>query len=656
MVNPLSKELLVSKFNTGLNVVDSSLDIQDSDLTIADNVEYLAVGEVKSIDAPTPIGNHGYISVFADAGGGKVTVTSTDHGLSNGDNVTIEWTTSYDGNYVVSSVATDTFEITDTFVANDATGRYRKRIIVNSEVSTKFLGIVKFNSLVYAMVSNYTVARLMKSTGDTDATGDWTEANSTDFDKDAITRFDVYGEKLWFVNGKSLSISKSITVFTDATGGQVTVTSVGHGLIEGNYITISGTTSYNGSFNISNVTTDTFEITDTWVANDATGTIAMTQTLNILDTSDVLTGFSSNKLPVGINHITTHLERQTVSFKNTFLLSIQYPDGLETDWDNSTVYTGADTAGFIQLDNNTEDEIVGLETLYSQLVLFRKRSIHIMTGTEILTSTITKKTMSKNGVLAPLSIARGDNTVYFLGGEGVKSLNTITVQGQTEELDSLTTLTIDRPIKTYIDAISRSGKQNMSAYAFKDKYYLSDITSGIIFVLDEIATARNPNGQPVWSRWNNHDAEVFVEFNDKLICAGGSCAYYMNDDENGDVDSKIKTKGYNGGDNIFVKIYESILFMFRTFAKEQAYTIKWYLDGASNTFNATIGSSNNKYNTELKYNNGAKYNEFGINFKEYKKRKLMSGKNIAFSVEASGKNRFQLSSFDLIFEQTRRGG
>jgi len=34
----------------------------------------------------------------------------------------------------------------------------------------------------------------------------------------------------------------------------------------------------------------------------------------------------------------------------------------------------------------------------------------------------------------------------------------------------------------------------------------------------------------------------------------------------------------------------------------------------------------------------------------------MSGKNIAFSVEASGKNRFQLSSFDLIFEQTRRGG
>jgi len=132
---------------------------------------------------------------FADAGGGKVTVTSTDHGLSNGDNVTIEWTTSYDGNYVVSSVATDTFEITDTFVANDATGRYRKRIIVNSEVSTKFLGIVKFNSLVYAMVSNYTVARLMKSTGDTDATGDWTEANSTDFDKDAITRFDVYGRK-----------------------------------------------------------------------------------------------------------------------------------------------------------------------------------------------------------------------------------------------------------------------------------------------------------------------------------------------------------------------------------------------------------------------------------------------------------------------------
>jgi hypothetical protein len=64
----------------------------------------------------------------------------------------------------------------------------------------------------------------------------------------------------------------SITVFADAGGGQVTVTSAAHGLSEDDYITIAGTTNYNGVFQATNVTTDTFEITDTWVADDATGT------------------------------------------------------------------------------------------------------------------------------------------------------------------------------------------------------------------------------------------------------------------------------------------------------------------------------------------------------------------------------------------------
>lgn len=64
----------------------------------------------------------------------------------------------------------------------------------------------------------------------------------------------------------------SITAFADAGTGLVTVTSAAHGLVEGDSVTISGTTSYNGTFTISNVATNTFAILDTWVANDATGT------------------------------------------------------------------------------------------------------------------------------------------------------------------------------------------------------------------------------------------------------------------------------------------------------------------------------------------------------------------------------------------------
>jgi len=63
----------------------------------------------------------------------------------------------------------------------------------------------------------------------------------------------------------------AITVFADAGGGQVTVTSNGHGLSTGTRIGITGTTNYNGAFTIANALVNTFEITATWVANDATG-------------------------------------------------------------------------------------------------------------------------------------------------------------------------------------------------------------------------------------------------------------------------------------------------------------------------------------------------------------------------------------------------
>lgn len=77
---------------------------------------------------------------------------------------------------------------------------------------------------------------------------------------------------------------KTITAFADAGGGQVTVTSVNHNIPTGNSVDITGTTSYNGNFQITNVTTNTFEITDTFVADDATGTINAT----VVDQTDPL--------------------------------------------------------------------------------------------------------------------------------------------------------------------------------------------------------------------------------------------------------------------------------------------------------------------------------------------------------------------------------
>lgn len=65
----------------------------------------------------------------------------------------------------------------------------------------------------------------------------------------------------------------AITAFADAGDTlHVVVTSAGHGLVEGDVVVIAGTTSYNGTFSISSVLAGSFEITDTWVADDATGT------------------------------------------------------------------------------------------------------------------------------------------------------------------------------------------------------------------------------------------------------------------------------------------------------------------------------------------------------------------------------------------------
>ena len=65
----------------------------------------------------------------------------------------------------------------------------------------------------------------------------------------------------------------SITAF--ASGSNTTVTSASHGLSNGAYVKIIGTTSYNGTHLVSGVTTHTYDIPATYVADDATGTWGM---------------------------------------------------------------------------------------------------------------------------------------------------------------------------------------------------------------------------------------------------------------------------------------------------------------------------------------------------------------------------------------------
>jgi hypothetical protein len=64
------------------------------------------------------------ISAFADAGGGRVRVTSAGHGQSNGNSVTISDTSHYDGTYVISNVTSNTFDIPHAWVEDEGKGSW----------------------------------------------------------------------------------------------------------------------------------------------------------------------------------------------------------------------------------------------------------------------------------------------------------------------------------------------------------------------------------------------------------------------------------------------------------------------------------------------------------------------------------------------------
>ena len=77
----------------------------------------------------------GDITAYAKVDADNVTVTSAAHGLSNSDVVTISESTNYNGNYTVSNVTTNTFQITGTslWVDDDAAGEWVRDYITVQE-------------------------------------------------------------------------------------------------------------------------------------------------------------------------------------------------------------------------------------------------------------------------------------------------------------------------------------------------------------------------------------------------------------------------------------------------------------------------------------------------------------------------------------------
>ena len=63
----------------------------------------------------------------------------------------------------------------------------------------------------------------------------------------------------------------TITAYADGGSGEVTVTSASHDLAAGDYVTIDGTTNYDGIYEVESIDGDDFTVIATWVADDASG-------------------------------------------------------------------------------------------------------------------------------------------------------------------------------------------------------------------------------------------------------------------------------------------------------------------------------------------------------------------------------------------------
>jgi hypothetical protein len=129
------------------------------------------------------------------------------------------------------------------------------------------------------------------------------------------------------------SRKRNITQFADAGGGNVRVTSADHGFDNGNDVTISGTTNYNGAFTVANRTADTFTIVDTWVADDAVGTVtySITRGLSSINLIDTLIDLSLDEVSqIVANSGDGNTKQETITGNGTIIYELE---ALLTDWD-----------------------------------------------------------------------------------------------------------------------------------------------------------------------------------------------------------------------------------------------------------------------------------------------------------------------------------
>lgn len=198
--------------------------------------------------------------------------TGDTTGLVDGDAVVIEGTTDYNGIHGITNLTANTsFDIIVPFVSSQ-TGTWVESLsptLVTSAGHTLSNGdtVEIENSINYNQ--NFVISNVIASTsfeiprefGGNDAKGNFIQLKP-------ITAYSILD-----------SDSGSITAFAGTVGFSPTTVTIGiNSIVDGQFIVITGTTSYNGTFVVSNSTGTTVDITTPFVADDATGSWSTSNT------------------------------------------------------------------------------------------------------------------------------------------------------------------------------------------------------------------------------------------------------------------------------------------------------------------------------------------------------------------------------------------
>lgn len=101
---------------------------------------------------------------------------------------------------------------------------------------------------------------------------DFTQQNGTVYCKGVKIGYTLNTESTGTLSGITTCVA--ITAFADAGSGYTTVTAAGHGLSNGDTAYIGSTRNYDGSYTVSGVAGNNFNILKTFVADDATGGVS----------------------------------------------------------------------------------------------------------------------------------------------------------------------------------------------------------------------------------------------------------------------------------------------------------------------------------------------------------------------------------------------